>query len=281
MSARFPHPAGTWGIALITARLTKNRQRRDCEHAKSAAWAAARVNFTKTSYEKANSARPGAVLWFIHKRGEIGVFHREKIILWCGCSLSRHTAVMRKVIITLCCCLALSLTGVPASPAAGITADRGLPAVASSAAPTALSSGKTSGLRDFLYWPTGHPTAVPRKFDPPAQKWLAGHRGIDLKVSPGQTVFAATDATVLYAGNLAGRPVISLEDTTGRRYTYEPVEPSVAVGDDVTRGQAIGTALGGHCSGGDCLHFGVKDGPDGYVDPLRLLGGRIRLFPVH
>lgn len=75
--------------------------------------------------------------------------------------------------------------------------------------------------------------------------------------------------------------MVSLEDAAGRRYTYEPVEPSVTVGDDVTRGEAIGTALGGHCSGGDCLHFGIKDGPDGYVDPLRLLGGRIRLFPVH
>lgn len=188
---------------------------------------------------------------------------------------------MRKVFIASCCCLTLSLTGGFASPAAGITADRDLPAVADFPAPTAFSPTKTSGLRDFLYWPMGHPTAVPRKFDPPAQKWLAGHRGIDLRVSPGQTVFAATDATVLYAGDLAGRPVISLEDTTGRRYTYEPVEPSVAVGDDVTRGQAIGTALGGHCPGGNCLHFGVKDGPDGYVDPLRLLGGRIRLFPVH
>ena len=187
---------------------------------------------------------------------------------------------MRKVIITFCCCLTLSLTGVSASPAAGVTPEPGLPAVASSAAPTTFSPGKTSGLRDFLYWPTGHPTAVPRKFDPPAQKWLAGHRGIDLRVSPGETVFAATDATVLYAGELAGRPVISLQDSSGRRYTYEPAEPSVAVGDEVTRGQAIGTALGGHCAGGDCLHFGVKDGPEGYVDPLRLLGGRIRLFPA-
>lgn len=207
-------------------------------------------------------------------------FPQVKVCSLVQAFLSRHTAVMRKVFITFCCCLTLSLVGGSASPAAGITTTPNLPAVTRPAPLTTFSPGKTSGLRDFLYWPTGHPTAVPRKFDPPAQKWLAGHRGIDLRVNPGETVFAATDATVLYAGNLAGRPVISLEDTTGRRYTYEPVEPAVAVGDEVTRGQAIGTALGGHCSPGDCLHFGVKDGPDGYVDPLRLLGGRIRLYPA-
>lgn len=138
-----------------------------------------------------------------------------------------------------------------------------------------------TGRHKFLYWPTGRPVPVPRRFDPPAQKWLAGHRGIDLRVTPGETVYAATDATVLYAGPLAGRPVISLEDSSGRRYTYEPVEPSIAVGDEVLRGAPIGIALGGHYPGDNRLHFGVKDGPDGYVDPLKLLGGRIRLWPLH
>lgn len=133
--------------------------------------------------------------------------------------------------------------------------------------------------RNFLYWPTGRPVPVPRRFDPPAQRWLRGHRGIDLRVSPGETVYAATDGTVLYAGNLAGRPVISLEDDTGRRYTYEPANALVSKGDPVVRGEPIGIALGGHYPGDDRLHFGVKDGPDGYVDPLKLLGGRVRLWP--
>ncbi|MDD7541132.1 MAG: M23 family metallopeptidase [Mobiluncus porci] len=153
-------------------------------------------------------------------------------------------------------------------------------ATASLSSRAKLEIGAKAGLRDFLYWPTGRPVAVPRRFDPPAQKWLPGHRGIDIRVTPGETVYAATDATVLFAGELAGRPLVSLQDSSGRRYTYEPVEPSVKVGDEVFRADAIGTALGGHFAGDDRLHFGVKDGPEGYVDPLKLLGGRIRLWPI-
>lgn len=145
---------------------------------------------------------------------------------------------------------------------------------------TVVSRHSAVTTTQFLYWPTGRPVAVPRRFDPPAQKWLPGHRGIDLRVTPGETVYAATDATVLYAGELAGRPVVSLEDSGGRRYTYEPVEPSVSKGEEVSRGDPIGIALGGHYPGDNRLHFGVKDGPEGYVDPLKLLGGRIRLWPV-
>lgn len=133
--------------------------------------------------------------------------------------------------------------------------------------------------RDFLFWPTGGPTAVPRRFDPPAQKWLTGHRGIDLRVSVGDTVFAATDGKVIFAGELAGRPLVSIEDASGRRYTYEPIEPAVRLDQEVSSGEPIGTALGGHYPGDNRLHFGVKDGAEGYVDPLELLGGRIRLWP--
>lgn len=142
-----------------------------------------------------------------------------------------------------------------------------------------LAAGNASASK-FLFWPGAHPAKIARRFDPPTQKWLAGHRGIDLRTAPGSPVYAATAGTILYAGDLAGRPVISLTDTAGRRYTYEPVTPSVSVGEAVTRGQAIGVALVGHCPGGDCLHFGVKNGRDDYLDPLRLLGGTIRLYPA-
>lgn len=208
--------------------------------------------------------------------------------------IGAKTEAMRKIFAALVCCVFLGVPGLNATPAAGVSrggvgplpvatirdskATVRLPALEESVSGVSVSALR--GLRDFLYWSTGHPVKVTRKFDPPAQKWLAGHRGIDLRVTAGETVYAATDAVVLYAGELAGRPLVSLEDSTGRRYTYEPVEPCVAVDDEVSRGDPIGTALGGHCAGGNCLHFGVKDGPEGYVDPLRLLGGRIRLFPT-
>lgn len=144
----------------------------------------------------------------------------------------------------------------------------------------ASRTGRDASHKVFLYWPTGHPVAVPRRFDPPPQKWLAGHRGIDLRASPGSSVYAATDATVLFAGKLVNRSLVSLEDSTGRRYTYEPVEPCVKEGDAVARGDVIGTVLPGHSSREDVLHFGVKDGATDYLDPLVLLGGRIRLWPL-
>ena len=119
---------------------------------------------------------------------------------------------------------------------------------------------------------------VVRSFDPPDQPWLAGHRGVDIAGSQGDTVVAAMDGVVSFAGMVAGRPVVSIrhgELTT----TYEPVQPSVSAGESVLIGQPIGTLLAGHpCPVEACLHWGLKEG-ETYLDPLSLLsGGRIRLI---
>ena len=119
---------------------------------------------------------------------------------------------------------------------------------------------------------------VVRGFDPPDQPWLAGHRGVDIAGTPGQTVVAAMDGVVSFAGMVAGRPVISINHGS-LTTTYEPVQPSVSAGDRVLAGQPIGALLSGHpCPGEACLHWGLKEG-DTYLDPLSLLGGgRIRLI---
>ena len=119
---------------------------------------------------------------------------------------------------------------------------------------------------------------VVRGFDPPDQPWLAGHRGVDILGQPGQTVVAAMDGVVSFAGMVAGRPVIAIrhdELTT----TYEPVQPIVSAGQAVHAGQPIGSLLAGHpCPGEACLHWGLKEG-ETYLDPLSLLGaGKIRLL---
>lgn len=118
---------------------------------------------------------------------------------------------------------------------------------------------------------------VARVFDPPAQPWLSGHRGVDLDVEIGTEVRAAGSGTVIYAGNLAGRPVISIEHANGLRTTYEPVEPSVSKGDEVSAGQVIGVVIAGHSPG--ALHWGAKYGSDNYINPLQLLIGSVRLKP--
>ena len=56
-----------------------------------------------------------------------------------------------------------------------------------------------------LGWPLRPRPAVLRTFDAPSPNWNRGHRGVDLAGKPGQPVYAAAAATVVYAGMLSGR----------------------------------------------------------------------------
>ncbi len=119
------------------------------------------------------------------------------------------------------------------------------------------------------------------RFDPPPLPWLPGHRGVDLASSAGHAVVAAGSGTVVFAGNLAGRGVVSIEHSGGLRTTYEPVDPVVSRGEAVAAGQVIGHLAAGHasCPTAACLHLGLKRGP-AYLDPLLLFGfGQVRLLP--
>jgi murein DD-endopeptidase MepM/ murein hydrolase activator NlpD len=123
---------------------------------------------------------------------------------------------------------------------------------------------------------------VTRPFDPPPDPFAAGHRGVDLGGTPWTPVLAAGDGVVVFAGMVAGRPVVSIDHTGGLRTTYEPVDPSVGAGQRVTRGSPIGTLLTGHagCPRAACLHWGLRRGGT-YLDPLALLEiPRVRLLPM-
>ncbi|GAA4855671.1 M23 family metallopeptidase [Saccharopolyspora cebuensis] len=140
--------------------------------------------------------------------------------------------------------------------------------------------GTSSRTAQRFGWPLVPATAV-RPFDPPAHQYGPGHRGVDLAGRPGQPVLAAGDGTVLFAGEVAGRPVVSIGHRGGLRTTYEPVRPLVAVGDRVARGRPIGHLEPGHpgCAAAACLHWGARRDAT-YYDPLALLGaGRVRLLP--
>ncbi|MEU0494316.1 M23 family metallopeptidase [Mycobacterium sp. NPDC006124] len=139
---------------------------------------------------------------------------------------------------------------------------------------------------DRLGWPLRPQPAVTRTFDAPAQNWNRGHRGVDLAATQGQTVYSAAAGTVVFAGELAGRPLISIAHPGGLRTTYEPVEAAVRVGQLVAAGGAVGVLLAGHpgCGAAACLHWGAMWGPASradYADPLGLVVTTpVRLKPV-
>lgn len=126
-------------------------------------------------------------------------------------------------------------------------------------------------------WPLSPRPEVVRGFEPPPKSWLPGHRGLDLRGSPGQQVRSATSGTVTYAGPLAGRGVIVITDGP-LRTTYEPVIPTVRSGALVAPGTPLGhlSAAASHCAPATCLHWGLLQATT-YLNPLTLLPHR----PVH
>ncbi|WP_431911306.1 murein hydrolase activator EnvC family protein [Micromonospora carbonacea] len=142
-------------------------------------------------------------------------------------------------------------------------------------------AGPGSGLPAFG-WPLDGVPRPARRFEPPPQPWLPGHRGVDLLAEPGAVVRAAGPGVVLHAGQVAGRPVITVGHSAGLRTTYEPVTPGVRVGDRVAAGASLGRLEPGHagCPDRACLHWGLRRGEE-YLDPTALLGlGPVRLLPL-
>jgi murein DD-endopeptidase MepM/ murein hydrolase activator NlpD len=117
------------------------------------------------------------------------------------------------------------------------------------------------------------PNRILRGFDPPAQPWLAGNRGLDLAGRRGQAVHAANAGIVTFAGQVGGVGAVAISFGP-LRTTYEPVTPVVRRGQRVRAGKVIG-----HLDG-PVLQWGLLRGTD-YLDPLALLGlARVRLLPV-
>lgn len=182
-------------------------------------------------------------------------------------------------VISLVISLATGLLPVPPTPTgAHAVGGHGGP-VAAVAAVAADGHERVPG--DGYRWPLPGSPAVVRAFDPPPHRFGRGHRGVDLAGTAGMPVLAAAGGTVLFAGPVAGRPVVSIRHGDRWRTTYEPVLPVVSPGDRVTAGQRIGTLQNGHpeCAGPACLHWGLLRG-DEYLDPLQLLSpGPLRLLP--
>ena len=148
------------------------------------------------------------------------------------------------------------------------------------AAPPAARAA--SGVPASAVWPLTPRPVVVSRFAPPEQRFGRGHRGVDLLGRPGQPVRAAVPGTVSFAGVVAGRPVVVVRH--GRtRTTYQPVAAEVDRGQPVQAGQRLGLLLaaGSHCAPRACLHWGLIEDAETYLDPLSLLGaGPVRLLPL-
>lgn len=187
--------------------------------------------------------------------------------------------------------LATALVAPPATPASHVLVSA--PPTAVSVLPEAVLAppeavpgpgGPQGGLDPVptFRWPLPGTPSIARRFDPPPQPWLSGHRGVDLAAAPGVPVSAAGAGVVTFAGTVAGRPVVTVGHADGLRTTYEPVLSGAEVGSPVSAGALIGYLLGGHrgCAAPACLHWGLRRG-DTYLDPLALLGrGPVRLLPL-
>ena len=134
---------------------------------------------------------------------------------------------------------------------------------------------------------------VIRPFENPAQRWSAGHRGVNLAVPENdRRVYAPAPGKVVFSGTVVNRKVLVIAHPDGRRSTFEPMDEALPVGTTVAAGDVIGTvavtASGNsersyrRCST-PCLYWGVRQGGargDGsgkeaeYINPMSLLGSK-------
>lgn len=130
-------------------------------------------------------------------------------------------------------------------------------------------------------WPLAGRPAVVHAFDPPAQRWLPGHRGIDLAGVTGEPVRSVAAGVVSYSGVIAGVGVVSVLHPDGVLSTYQPVLDRAARGATVSAGDAVGTlGPGGHCLLSSCLHLGARRGTT-YLDPMLFLTAwQVSLLPT-
>lgn len=144
--------------------------------------------------------------------------------------------------------------------------DGGPPAIAGldAAAPESDGQGAWS-------WPVDGPRSIVVPYRAPAHDYGAGHRGIDIAISPGAAVRAPADGIVAFSGTVVDRPLITIEHAGGYVTTFEPLSSTLSPGDEVAAGDVVGSlATGGHAAAGT-LHIGVRlDGA--YINPMLMFG---------
>lgn len=118
-------------------------------------------------------------------------------------------------------------------------------------------------------WPVDPPHII-EPYRAPAHRYGPGHRGIDLGAPIGARVAAPAAGVVAFAGDVAGRPIVTIDHGVGLVSTLEPVAATVPVGAVVRAGDTVGSvSTGGHTPAG-AVHFGVRENGE-YISPIMLL----------
>lgn len=123
---------------------------------------------------------------------------------------------------------------------------------------------------------------ISKSFDRPSMRWATGHRGVDITAGTGTALIAPDDGVISFDGTVAGKDVISIKHADGLTSTFEPAHSDLETGAPVFRGKPFGVAdgLSDHCLD-LCVHWGVMDASDDYLDPSTLILPRtIALKPV-
>jgi murein DD-endopeptidase MepM/ murein hydrolase activator NlpD len=159
--------------------------------------------------------------------------------------------------------IALALFGV-----AGV-AGAAAPAAAAPSPAAAASPPRTASTAEAGQWVWPAPEMVSRAYQQPAHAYAGGHRGLDILVDV-RAIRAPDDGTVIFAGTVVDRPLLTIDHGDGLVSTLEPVDTPLTPGAAVAQGEPIGElAVGGHARPGE-LHLGARQDGE-YVNPLLLL----------
>lgn len=208
---------------------------------------------------------------------------------------------LRRAMLVACCLLGVLVSaggqgysgGVGFVDRAGFTDSAASSAQAPSSAPVPNTVELTASRLRYRSPTAESRPRVVHPFEKPAQRWSAGHRGVDLAVPENDRhVYAPAPGKVVFSGTVVNRKVLVLAHPDGRRSTFEPMDEALPVGTTVAAGEVIGTVTVTASSTGErpyrrcttvCLYWGVRQGGargDGsgkdaeYINPMSLLGSK-------
>ncbi len=202
---------------------------------------------------------------------------------------------LRRALLVACCLLGALMSAGGQGYAGWISPTGGADFIDSTASSTqAPSTIELTASRLRYRSPTAESRPrVIHPFEKPAERWSAGHRGVDLAVPENdRRVYAPAPGKVVFSGTVVNRKVLVLAHPDGRRSTFEPMDEALPVGTTVTAGDVIGTVAVTAGGNGErsyrrcstlCLYWGVRQGGargDGsgktaeYINPMSLLGSK-------